>query len=272
MGDVTRLRQVLINLVSNAIKFTETGSVEIVSKATPLERKKWKIQFAVKDTGLGIPANVKDKLFQSFSQVDASTTRRFGGTGLGLAICKGLCEKMGGAIWVDGNVGKGSTFFFTLIAEEAQAIVSPKTENPFSVLDPEMGRKHPLRILVAEDNEINRLIAVGFLEKLGYKADVAVNGKEALMHQDRQPYDLILMDCHMPVMDGFEATKRILAQHSEINRPRIFALTASTMKADIERCVASGMDGFLEKPITIAVLVETLRACKSIGTRSGQAA
>lgn len=272
VGDVTRFRQILSNLISNAIKFTEIGSVKIRAQATQLDGEKWKIQFAVKDTGIGIPDNVKDKLFQSFSQVDASTTRRFGGTGLGLAICKGLCEKMGGSIWVEGALEQGSTFFFTLIAKETQAVESAIEENSFAAVDSAMGSKHPLKILVAEDNEINRLVALGFLEKLGYRAALASNGNEVLKCLDHQFYDLILMDCHMPEMDGFEATQRIMAKYSVSNRPRIFALTASTTKEDIDRCMASGMDGFLSKPMTMADLVETLRKCQPTGDRHGQAA
>lgn len=262
LGDATRFRQVLTNLVSNSIKFTEVGSVEISSQAKNIEDKKWQIQFAIKDTGIGIPDHVKDKLFQSFSQVDASTTRRFGGTGLGLAICKGLCEKMGGSIWVESEMGKGSTFFFTITGDITEApLESQRSSNPFAAFDPEMGKKHPLRILVAEDNRTNQLVAVGLLGKLGYKADVAGNGKEALKAMHTQQYDLVLMDCHMPEMDGFEATRRIIEVHGE-RRPRIVALTASTMKEDIDRCTASGMDGFLGKPITLPPLVKTLSECQ----------
>ncbi len=261
LGDVTRFRQVLTNLVSNSIKFTEVGSIEISSQAKNIEDKKWQIQFAIKDTGIGIPDHVKDKLFQSFSQVDASTTRRFGGTGLGLAICKGLCEKMGGSIWVESETAKGSTFFFTITGDIAAPLDSQRSSNPFAAFDAEMGQKHPLRILVAEDNRTNQLVAVGLLGKLGYKADVAGNGKEALKALKIQQYDLILMDCHMPEMDGFEATKRIIEVYGK-QRPRIVALTAGTMKEDIDRCTASGMDGFLGKPITLPPLVKTLSECQ----------
>lgn len=263
LGDVTRFRQILTNLVSNSIKFTEVGSVEISSQAKNIEDKKWQIHFAIKDTGVGIPDHVKGKLFQSFSQVDASTTRKFGGTGLGLAICKGLCEKMGGSIWVESEMGKGSTFFFTITVELAAAIDSQKSSNPFAAFDSEMGKRHPLRILVAEDNRINQLVAVGLLGKLGYRADVAGNGRETLKSLKVQQYDLILMDCHMPEMDGFETTKQIIEVYG-VQRPRIVALTASTMKEDIGQCAASGMDGFLGKPITLPSLVKTLSECQPI--------
>lgn len=266
VGDATRFRQILTNLTSNAIKFTEIGRVEISSYATPVGEKKWKIQFSVKDSGIGIPKHMQDKLFQSFSQVDASTTRRFGGTGLGLAISKGLCEKMGGTIWVESEDGKGSTFSFTFIAEEGKVVQSTFTANPFAAFNPEMGKVHPLRILVAEDNKTNQLVAVGLLGKLGYQADVAINGKQAVERLDEKSYDLILMDCHMPEMDGFEATQQIIEKYKE-TRPRIIALTASTMKEDVDRCFSSGMDDFLAKPITLLPLVRILGECKSASSK-----
>ncbi len=256
-GDVTRFRQVLTNLVSNAIKFTEVGHVDISSKATKNEANLWKIQFSVKDSGIGIPDQVKNKLFQSFSQADASTTRRFGGSGLGLAISKGLVEKMGGHIWVESKEGQGATFSFNFLANEAQPQTDTTSTNPFSKIDHELSIKYPLNILVTEDNKTNQIVAVGLLNKLGYKADVAANGKEALLCLEKKSYDLILMDCHMPEMDGFEATKQIKKRYSS-NYPRIVALTASTMKEDVDKCLACGMDGFLAKPITLTLLVQTL--------------
>ncbi len=271
-GDLIRFKQVLTNLVGNAVKFTEMGRIEIISKAVQLDSGKWKIEFEVKDTGIGISAQAQDKLFQSFSQVDALTTRRFGGTGLGLAICKELCQKMGGAIWVESVLGKGSNFFFTLVADEVQAIDASTSANPFAAFDPEMGKQHPLRILIVEDNRTNQLVVVGLLGKLGYKANVAAHGKEALAYLEKQTYDLILMDCHMPEMDGFEATQRIRAETPSSERPRIVALSASAMKEDRDRCKAVGMDGFLRKPITISALVETLRTTSTAESVAGKGA
>ncbi len=258
IGDAIRFRQILTNLVSNAIKFTENGSVSVVSKASRLSGQRWKVQFEVKDSGIGIADSVKHRLFLPFSQVDASTTRRFGGSGLGLAICKGLCDKMDGQIWVESEVGQGSTFFFNFQTDESSVAVSRPSGNPFSQVDSEMGRKFPLRILVAEDNHTNQLVALGFLGKLGYHADVAGNGMEVMEALARRPYDLILMDCHMPQMDGFETTLQIIEKYKHC-RPRIIALTASTLKEDIDRCFASGMDGFLSKPVTLLPLVNSLR-------------
>lgn len=271
LGDITRFRQILTNLVSNAIKFTEDGTVEILSRAEKLTDKKWNIQFSVKDTGIGIPDHVKNRLFQTFSQVDASTTRKFGGTGLGLAISKGLCEKMGGTIRVESEPGKGSLFSFFFQAEECGALQVKTSADPFVSFDPEMGKKHPLRVLVAEDNNTNRLVVLGLLGKLGYKADVAFNGKEAVKCFEQKSYDLILMDCHMPEMDGFEATKQILANNNS-TPPRIIALTAGTMKEDVDRCMAVGMQGFLGKPISIKALVEALSSCKASTTASRKSA
>jgi len=260
-GDVTRFRQILTNLVSNALKFTEAGSIEIHSSGKLKFGKIWEIQVSVKDTGIGIPEELRSKLFQSFSQVDASTTRRFGGSGLGLAICKGLCEKMGGTISIQSEVGKGSTFTFTIEAEECQAFEQQKVANPFLEVDPEMAKNHPLRILIAEDNRTNQLVAAGLLGKLGYQADVAGNGFEVLKCLESRNYDLILMDCHMPELDGFRTTERILSKYGS-HRPRIIALTASTLSEDIERCYSTGMDGFIGKPISISALAKSLVACK----------
>lgn len=258
LGDSTRFRQVLSNLVSNAIKFTENGRVEIQSFAKPVPGQKTELQFLVKDSGVGIPENIKSKLFVSFSQADASTTRKFGGTGLGLAISKGLCEKMGGTIWVESEPGQGSTFKFTLVAKECEAQPGDDSINPFTNIDPHLAKNNPLQILIVEDNRTNQIVATGLLGKLGYRADVAGNGREALECLAQKKYDLILMDCHMPVMDGFEATKRIVAQFGERPRPRIVALTASMMKEDIENCFRCGMDGFIGKPVTLPALVKAL--------------
>ena len=264
IGDVTRFRQILTNLVSNAIKFTQHGKVEIAASAERQNDKNWLIRFSVKDTGIGIPDHVRDKLFQSFSQMDASTTRRFGGSGLGLAICKGLVEKMGGNISVESVEGTGSTFSFTMKAEECRAMDVDAKGNPFALFDPNMGKTHPLRILVAEDNKTNQMVVMGILGKIGYHADVVSTGAEALHMLGIKQYDLVLMDCHMPEMDGFEATRQIAKKWDKNQRPRIIALTASTMKEDVDQCYASGMDGFISKPIVISVLVEQLKACAGI--------
>jgi signal transduction histidine kinase/CheY-like chemotaxis protein len=311
IGDMTRLRQVLANLIGNAIKFTSRGSVNISITQTPISHYMRcelsdrheetqllrTIQFAVKDTGIGIPSDRLNRLFQPFSQVDASTTRQYGGTGLGLAISKRLCELMGGAMWVKSDLDQGSTFYFTIIAPVnsvniGQTIYTPNFTNsyiqnlthlssntPSNVqsnlthqnrqnypFDPLMSRDHPLRILLAEDNIINQKVAQHILQRMGYRADVAANGLEVLAAIAQQTYDLIFMDMQMPEMDGIEATKQIckcLETGKLAIKPRIVAMTANAMQGDREICLNAGMDDYISKPIHNADLVRVLRECPS---------
>jgi signal transduction histidine kinase/CheY-like chemotaxis protein/HPt (histidine-containing phosphotransfer) domain-containing protein len=396
LGDVTRLRQVLVNLLSNAVKFTERGEVVLTVQKDetdeaaqhPRAHPSSFIRFSVRDTGIGIPADRTDRLFEAFSQVDASTTRRYGGTGLGLAVSRRLVELMGGTVWVESEPGKGSTFHFTVqarpvpaepraarrggtpelrgksllvvddnatnrriltlqaeswgmvvhaTASPAEALAWVRRGDPFdvAVLDmhmPEMdglalaaairrhrdaralplvlltslgrrevgddadlfaamltkpvkqsqlyeallaalsrgarpapvpwprgrpssaaaqtaARRHPLRILLVEDNAVNQQLALLLLEQLGYRADVAANGLEALAALELRPYDVVLMDVQMPEMDGLEATRRIVARWPAGRRPRIIAMTANAMQGDREACLAAGMDDYLAKPI-----------------------
>jgi signal transduction histidine kinase/CheY-like chemotaxis protein/HPt (histidine-containing phosphotransfer) domain-containing protein len=410
-GDVTRLRQIVVNLLSNAVKFTEQGEVVLsvacsalrggsTNHATRDTQHAYELHFAVRDTGIGIPPDRMERLFQSFSQVDASTTRRYGGTGLGLAISRRLSEMMGGTMWAesDGVPGKGSTFHFTIQAkaapsppraylEAAQPDLSGKqvlivddnatnrriltlqtqawgmlprdTDSPLKALDwirqgsrfdvaildmhmPEMdgltlaaamrrtrdaqalplvmltsgqrevdtggirfaafltkpikasqlydalvdifaedvrpvrrdravdrpqfdaqmGQRLPLRILVAEDNAINQQVALSFLERLGYRADVSANGLEVLHSLRRQPYDVVLMDVHMPEMDGLEATRRIRQELAPTAQPRIIAMTADAMRKDREACLTAGMDDYISKPVQVGELVTALSKCQ----------
>ncbi|MDQ3865846.1 MAG: PAS domain S-box protein [Actinomycetota bacterium] len=397
VGDATRLRQILINLLSNAVKFTESGEVVVSLEATALRDGLHDLHFAVRDTGIGIPAERMDRLFESFSQVDASTTRRYGGTGLGLAISRRLAELMGGKMWAESDVGKGSTFHFTILAEEAPALV-PTYDKPaqpqlagkrvlvvddnatnreillryteswgmatnataapaealawiergerfdVALLDlrmPDMdgvalareirrhrdaealplvvltslGRRkedgHPdiefaayltkpikasqlyetlievlaakpaaeprataetatgeapgeqaVTILVAEDNEVNQKLALAVLAKLGYRADVAANGVEALAALGEKRYDAVLMDVEMPEMDGLEAARRIRARWPREEGPRIIAMTANAMQGDREICLAAGMDDYLAKPVRPEQLAAALGASK----------
>lgn len=263
LGDIGRVRQVLMNLVGNAIKFTEAGSVKIISNVEKKENALWTIRFAVKDTGMGISENTKNRLFRPFSQADASTTRRFGGSGLGLAISKELCEKMNGTLWVESEPGKGSTFYFTFKAEESTNVFDIKQAPSLSAIDSETGATYPLRILIAEDNKTNQIVILGLLRKLGYRPDVANNGIEALAYVEKETYDIILMDCHMPEMDGFEATRRIIEKYGTASRPRIVALTAGVTKEDRQRCFEAGMDDFLSKPIAFPSLLALLKNTKA---------
>jgi PAS domain S-box-containing protein len=406
VGDVTRLRQILVNLLGNAAKFTQRGEVlvSVSLEALPpaaaggTERGRT-LHFSVRDTGVGIPSDRMDRLFQSFSQVDGSTTRRYGGTGLGLAISRRLAEMMGGKMWAEssGVPGQGSTFHFTIQAQPASLptraehkaealdlrgkrvlivddnatnrrifslqargwdMLPRETGSPAEALgwlrggevfevalvdrqmpemdglelaaemrrlaprlplvmvsslgqreagmgdegfaafllkpikpsqlynalvgilatqpevaparpaesssqfDSEMGKRHPLRILLAEDNAVNQKLALRLLERLGYRADVAANGVEAIRAVERQPYDLIFMDVQMPEMDGLEATRQICTRWAAGERPRIVAMTANALAEDREACLAAGMDDYLAKPIRVDELVAALERSK----------
>lgn len=413
-GDVTRLRQVLVNLLSNAVKFTAQGEVVVtVASADRGTASHQELHFSVRDTGIGIPPRQIDRLFQPFTQMDASMTRRYGGTGLGLAICRRLIDMMGGKIWVEseGVPGRGSTFHFTIRAEEAPSLSRPflqpvqpnlngkrllivddnatnrylltrqtevwgmiphaaaspllalewirrgdlfdialidsqmpdmdgltlaaamqqeyaKRTNtsalppvimltsglsggtpqvsevdavltkpvkasqlydlllnllserppdeprsgdvPGLIFNGEMAKHLPLRILVAEDNVINQQVALSFLERLGYRADVAANGQEVLLSLRRQAYDVVLMDVQMPEMDGLEATRRIRQMPPEElatdAQPRIIAMTANALKEDCDICLEAGMDDYLCKPVQVPDLVVALKKCRPRST------
>jgi signal transduction histidine kinase/CheY-like chemotaxis protein/HPt (histidine-containing phosphotransfer) domain-containing protein len=406
VGDAARLRQVLVNLLANGIKFTTAGEVGVTVSARRLEGSRREVHFAVRDTGIGISKDRFDRLFKVFSQVDVSTTRRYGGTGLGLAISKRLSELMGGRIWAESEPGKGSTFHFTIVADEVEAleraaadreqpelagkrvlIVDDNASNrlllklqterwgmrardtnspavalewilqgdPFDValLDyqmPEMdgialgreiravrgahapvlillsstgqslasahadagftaglskplrlshlrdrlletigdqlgtsagavppvardvGTPVPLRILLAEDNAINQKVALRLLERLGYGADVVMNGRQALTRLDHAAYDVILMDVQMPEMDGLEASRAICARWAASERPRIIAMTAEAMQGDRDKCLAAGMDDYIVKPVTLDHLAAALAKCWPLAAAAAAAA
>ncbi len=395
VGDVTRLRQIMLNLLSNAVKFTDKGEVVLIVSSRPEPAGKAEITFAVRDTGIGLSAEGMSRLFQSFSQADSSTTRKYGGTGLGLAISKRLSELMGGRMWAESEgVGKGSTFFFSIVVligtlpparqrdfvgiqpalqgkrvlviddnatnRRVLGLQSAKwgmavrvTESPnealrwleagegFDVaivdmhmpemdgvalareirnrsaalplvlfsslgrreagdgenlftahltkpirqsqlydtlvglfaqetpkaapvtaassrLDPKMASRHPLRILLAEDNVVNQKLALRILQQMGYRADLASNGIEAIESVGRQVYDVVLMDVQMPEMDGLDAARQICARWQPNERPRIVAMTANAMQGDRDMCLEAGMDDYLTKPIRVERLVEAL--------------
>jgi CheY-like chemotaxis protein len=386
VGDLARVRQVVVNLLTNAVKFTEHGIIIVdVTQTDQSQNGTMELRFSVKDTGIGIPADRMDRLFRSFTQVDSSTTRLYGGTGLGLAICKQLVELMGGRIWVESELGKGSTFYFTIVGQpaeaqgvkekwtalagkrvlsvddqevnrtilalqlESQGMQVTKAQSGREALDclkqtsgfdlvlldmqmPEMdgvqlaekirqinqykstplvmltsfgrhdvdgkmfagfltkpiksaqlfnllsrvlggnatngttpratpardlAKRYPLRILLAEDNPVNQKVALKILERMGYRADVVGNGREALQAVHRQPYDVVLMDVQMPEMDGVEATTKIREQFGE-NRPWIVALTANALQGDRERYLGVGMDDYISKPIRVEELEKAL--------------
>jgi CheY-like chemotaxis protein/HPt (histidine-containing phosphotransfer) domain-containing protein len=247
--------QLISNLVSNAIKFTPKGKVSLnLSLAASLNlshpsRERVTIRADISDTGVGIPREVQAKLFRPFVQADASTTRRYGGTGLGLSICKQLVELMGGTIGVESEEGLGSRFWFTLDLKVGKSIGLPAPEDQtFPKPKPRTGRTP--HVLVAEDNVTNQKVAVLTLEKLGYQATPVANGQEAIDALREIPFDLVLMDCQMPEMDGYEATRIIRASRTLPNPGiPIIAMTANALPADRERCLKAGMNDYLPKPV-----------------------
>jgi PAS domain S-box-containing protein len=249
LGDAQRLGQVLVNLVANAIKFTERGRIAVSVQEKALEDGVVELHFSVKDQGIGLSVQEQARLFQAFSQADASTTRRYGGTGLGLAICKRLVEMMGGSLWVDSAPGQGSTFHFT--ARVALSTRPMPRATDLRALD--MGALGNLRgalVLLVEDNELNQEVVCDLLAQAGIQVRVAANGQEAITAIQLQTPDCVLMDCQMPVMDGFEAT-RLLRAMPEYQLLPIVALTANVMTHDRELCLQAGMNDFLSKPINI---------------------
>ena len=406
VGDVTRLRQVMLNLLSNAVKFTETGEVVLTVSSKPISADRVELTFSVRDTGIGLSAEVISRLFQSFSQADSSTTRKYGGTGLGLAISRRLSELMGGRLWAESEgPGRGATFHFSIQAPTAAlpparqrdfvgvqpelqgkrvlvvddnetnrrvlalqtakwGMHSRATDSPLEALrwleqgdafdvaildmhmpemdglalareirqreatlplvlfsslgrrevvgdgklfsaylgkpihqshlydtlvglfaqeaapkaatpeagrprlDPEMAARHPLRILLAEDNVVNQKLAMRLLQQMGYRADLASNGIEAIESVQRQTYDVVLMDVQMPDMDGLEASRKITARWRQQERPHIIAMTANAMQGDRDMCLAAGMDDYLTKPIRVERLVEALNQVPARRDRS----
>jgi PAS domain S-box-containing protein len=278
LGDPVRLQQVLSNLLNNAIKFTPSGEVRVEAHLlteTPTQAR-WRV--SVVDSGIGIAPSRQAAVFESFTQEDGSTTRKYGGTGLGLTICKQLTELMGGEIGLWSEVGKGSTFWIELTLPLAQE--RPEEEGS-SVREAKRGSNagRGLQVLVAEDNRVNQKVAVRLLERLGYGVEVAENGKQAVEMSSVRRYDLILMDCQMPELDGFEATRAIrrreggegegdgeesvgnvgnAGSEGSVGGVLIIAMTANAMEGDRERCLEAGMDDYLAKPIQVEALRETL--------------
>jgi PAS domain S-box-containing protein len=253
-GDPLRLRQILINLTDNAIKFTDRGSVKLsVVAETGADREQY-LHFTVADTGAGIPAEKQALIFNAFEQADGSTTRTHGGTGLGLAIASQLVGKMGGRMWIESVEGEGTAFHFTillLIAISGSAPAAPAVEAPAIVR-----AARGLRILLAEDNVINSALAMGILGKRGHSLCLATNGREAVEAATREAFDLILMDVQMPGMDGFEATRCIRESEKMTDRRiPIVAMTAHAMFSDRERCLAADMDDYLSKPLNKPALL-----------------
>ncbi|HEX5227002.1 MAG TPA: ATP-binding protein [Bryobacteraceae bacterium] len=263
LGDPGRLRQVLLNLVANAVKFTERGEVAVRAERIQESSDRVEVQFRVRDTGIGIPLDRQQSIFHAFTQGDNSVTRRFGGTGLGLAISKQLVAMMEGTIGVQSEPGQGSTFQFTA---RFGVVKEPKQIEPPPVARPEMPGPQRWRVLVVDDNAVNRQVAVRLLERRGHTAASAVSGREALDLAAQSHFDVILMDVQMPDMDGYEATQAIrAAEASSGGHIPIIAMTAHAMKGDRERCLAAGMDGYVPKPIDIATLLGAMeKVCRTV--------
>jgi len=248
-GDALRLGQVLNNLVHNAIKFTPRGSVTVAVRSPDAGR----FLFEVRDTGSGIAPDALPRLFSPFAQAEAGTTRRYGGTGLGLALSRELVALMGGALEVESAAGHGTTLRFSIsleasVAALVDAVPLPQEPRPATTLP----------VLVVDDNPINLLVACGLVQKAGYRTVTATNGEEALRVVQSQPLAMVLMDCHMPVMDGYEATERIRTLDSDVALLPVIALTASALPEELERCRQSGMNDCLIKPVSLAMVERAL--------------
>lgn len=292
IGDAARLRQILSNLVGNALKFTPTGSVHVRVFPVELAAAIGGLRFEVRDSGIGISDTVQQRLFSPFVQGDGSVTRRFGGTGLGLAICRRLVELMQGSLGVESKEGEGSLFWFQVPLPLWEAAPVIESDEPSFVLEksaiplasrvdekglhktiaspnvppPPSSDRAPLRLLLAEDNEVNQTVVTLMLKRLGEKADIVVNGEEALQKLGKQEYDVLLLDCQMPVLDGYR-TAQIIREGSRPGIRRdlhIIALTAYAMAEDRQRCVDAGMDDYLSKPIGVKDLSEALERARCL--------
>ena len=275
-GDPVRFGQIVTNLVSNAVKFTQDGQVTLRVGTDRSQMDAPVLRVEVVDTGIGIPLDVQPRLFDSFTQADASTTREYGGTGLGLTICRRLVEALGGEIGLVSEVGVGSTFWFTTTLEEpseehrsiAAAPIAATESSPPTATNPGQGV-----VLVAEDNALNQQVARGMLEGLGYEVEFAHDGREAVTAVTSSPgrFVAVLMDCQMPRLDGYAATQAIRQQEEPGARLPIIAMTASVVLGEEDRCIAAGMDDFVVKPVDFEVLGETLSRWIPAATATGSA-
>jgi len=249
IGDPGRIRQILTNLLENAVKFTDKGGVSVSVSSKALEENKREILFEVKDTGIGIPIVSMGKLFHPFGQVETTLNRKHGGAGLGLVISKRLVELMGGRIWADSIPGVGSKFCFAIPAEVIPGRHLDLGELVKESEDINLSEKRPMSVLVAEDSPSNQRMIVEMLRRMGYRPDAVADGREVIQALELRHYDLILMDIKMPQMDGLEASRQIRKLCPPEKQPRIVAITAFAMEGDREKCLEAGMDDYLAKPV-----------------------
>ncbi|HVX66795.1 MAG TPA: response regulator, partial [Bryobacteraceae bacterium] len=270
VGDAGRLRQIVLNFASNAIKFTEGGYVRIKVEAREQTAARAVVRISVHDSGIGVAAEKVPLLFTEFMQADASTTRRFSGTGLGLAISKRLAGLMGGSVGVETAFGQGSVFWTELPLTVAAAAPDPAVERPREAGIERLSAHR--RVLVVDDNAVNQKVAARLLEKMGCAVEVAANGMEAIAMWQRLPFDLIFMDCQMPEMDGYEATRRIRqAEGAAAGHTPVVAMTAHSMQGDRERCLEAGMDDYISKPISFDEVRRALQLWAESRSGSGRA-
>jgi signal transduction histidine kinase/ActR/RegA family two-component response regulator len=269
-ADPVRLRQIVLNLLGNGIKFTNAGSVTVGARLLATEGDEAQLEFSVRDTGIGVPPEARERIFQSFAQADNSITRQFGGTGLGLSICARLAGLMGGRLWLHDSGPGGSEFRFTA----RLAVVAAPPEAVPATVAPTAGPVRALRVLLVEDNPVNQQLAIAMLRRWGHEVVVADNGERALALVQPGAFDLALMDMQMPVMDGLTATREIRAREAAQAWPRlhIVAMTANAMREDEERCLAAGMDDYLSKPIRAPELRRRLDALAAAAQPAGEAA
>ncbi|WP_299495788.1 CHASE3 domain-containing protein [uncultured Shewanella sp.] len=260
MGDKLRIRQILLNIMNNAIKFTEKGTVKLSVKVNASVKNDFQIAFTITDTGIGISQTDQSKLFKPFSQVDNSVARKYGGTGLGLIICAQLIKQMKGHISIESELGKGTAITFVLpmlqVIDNTKASSRTHSHNKTPM---KLSAQYPLTILLAEDNKINQAIAKKVFQKIGYDIDLAVDGIEAVQSVSEKHYDVIFMDMQMPNMDGVTATKKIIKQQST-NPPYIIAMTANVLPQDRQRCFDAGMQDFIGKPINVDDIIKAIEA------------
>lgn len=258
-GDMVRLGQILLNLTSNALKFTENGMVQITTHAVEELDDQVTIEFCVRDTGIGIPLNMQQRVFDFFEQVTNDTSRRYAGAGLGLSIVKRLVELQGGEVFLNSTVGKGSDFYFRLPFRKVRVEVTKAPDQTPAILQPAVTPQGKgIRILVVEDNPINQVLVIKLLERRGYETRVAENGRVALKEYEKENFDIILMDLQMPEMDGYEATRIIRKMDASKANIPIVAMTAHTIKGEFEKCASIGMNDYISKPFDSAELYQKI--------------